>query len=434
VLVLLAAAGVVLGVLSTTPLGDTYRERLDSPHSNGRREQLLGATLHSVSTGSPVVGFGGTRDVQGSFASITGAATPECPACGVPPLGTQGQLWMVVFSQGWVGLALFLGLLLSALRRSWRCRTRAQAVCALAVGAYLVQMPVYDTLGLPLLLVMVTIGMVLRETGPYVDERPVRLHAAPRPARVVGAVLVAGTVLGGSVGLLVPLLQDHATTYRATASILLVATPTYLDPGPWTDAAALPDVADVRPTTVDTEAALLLSQHALRRASARTGTTPRGLREAIRVTAPPSSQVLDLSLEAASPRVAATRARAVSRCYLLERRRYLEARRADLVASLRAALRDLPEHDPTLDDARSAVTARIDALLLADQHVGEVVRERTEAVRRQVEVPAASGAGLGLLVALALLRFPRRRPADPTAHRAAPPHAAALPHRPRRSP
>jgi hypothetical protein len=96
-------AGAVLGVLLllASPLGTLYQDRLDHQHSNDRRAQLLEVTVDSVSHGSPVLGFGTTRDVEGSFASISGAATPDCPACGVPPLGTQGQLWLVVFSQGW---------------------------------------------------------------------------------------------------------------------------------------------------------------------------------------------------------------------------------------------------------------------------------------------------------------------------------------------
>lgn len=432
VLALLATAVVVVGCLSVSPLGETYQQRLDSPHSNGRREQLLRTTLVSVTTGSPVVGFGGTRDVQGSFASITGAATPECPACGVPPLGTQGQLWMVVYSQGWVGLALFLGLLLSALRRSWRCRTRAQAVCAFTVGAYLLQMPVYDTLGLPLLLVMVTVGMVLRERRTSPGGPPAHGRAPAPPARVAGAVLVGGTVVGAVLGLLVTTVQDRPTTYRSTTSILLVPTPSYLDPGPAPGTAPVSTlvVEEPRPTTVDTEAALLISERSLTRAAGRTSTTPSQLRVAIRVSAPPRSQVLDLSVDASSASLAATRATAVSRSYLRERRRFLEARRADSVASLRQALRELSALDPALEESREALAARIDRLLLTERSVGDVVRERTEEVRRQDEIPSASGAGLGLLAALGLLRLARRRSGRPPAAPARPPAPAPVQHRP----
>ena len=98
-----------------------------------------------MSRGSPVVGFGSTRDVEGTFTSIAGGATPSCPACGVPPLGTQGQLWLVLFSQGWIGTLFFLTFFVLALRRTWRCRTVDQTVTTFVVGIFLLQLSVYDT-------------------------------------------------------------------------------------------------------------------------------------------------------------------------------------------------------------------------------------------------------------------------------------------------
>ena len=105
-------------VLWASPLGNLAEQRADNQHSNNRRGMLLTETVGSVSQGSPLVGFGSTRDVQGSFSSIAGGATPDCPACGVPPLGTQGHLWLVLFSQGWLGLAFFLLFVVLALIRS----------------------------------------------------------------------------------------------------------------------------------------------------------------------------------------------------------------------------------------------------------------------------------------------------------------------------
>ena len=82
------------------PSREHLRAALDNQHSNDRRSELASETVSSVGTGSPVVGFGSTRDVQGNFASIAGGATADCSSCGVPSLGTQGQLWLVIFSQG----------------------------------------------------------------------------------------------------------------------------------------------------------------------------------------------------------------------------------------------------------------------------------------------------------------------------------------------
>ncbi len=77
------AAGLV-GAVLLGPLLSVVGQRFENQHSNDRRGSLASATVDSVTTGSPVLGFGSTRDVQGSFSSIAGGSTPDCPACGVP--------------------------------------------------------------------------------------------------------------------------------------------------------------------------------------------------------------------------------------------------------------------------------------------------------------------------------------------------------------
>ena len=162
---------VVAILLAVSPLGTVLQERMDHQHSNGRRSQLLQQTVRSAALGSPVVGFGTTRDVQGSFASIAGAATPDCKACGVPPLGTQGHLWLVIFSQGLLGAALFLAFFARAAAMAWPGRTQAQLLCGFVL-TFVLQLPVYDTLGLPMYTVMVAIALAWREH--VADRRALR--------------------------------------------------------------------------------------------------------------------------------------------------------------------------------------------------------------------------------------------------------------------
>ncbi len=184
-LVGLTAAVIFAGVaLTSTPLGDIVDARLDNPHSNERRSQLVGVTVDSMTEGSPIVGYGGTRNVEGTFTSIAGGSTPDCPACGVPPLGTQGQLWLVLFSQGWGGALFFLGFYVLSLRRSWRCRTVNQTVATFVLAIFLLQLTVYDTLGMPMLVVMVAIGLVARE------GTAARFARAPRRRDVVAVATV----------------------------------------------------------------------------------------------------------------------------------------------------------------------------------------------------------------------------------------------------
>jgi hypothetical protein len=150
-------------VLLLSPLVGIVQERLENPHSNERRAQLSSLTFSSVFEGSPVLGFGTTRNVQGSFASIAGGESASCPGCGVPPLGTQGTLWSVLFFQGLVGLALFLLFFALWFFRHWRDPSPLAIAATAAVVLAAVEMFVYDFNGSPLFTLMVAIGLVWRE-------------------------------------------------------------------------------------------------------------------------------------------------------------------------------------------------------------------------------------------------------------------------------
>lgn len=150
-------------VLFLTPLMSIIQERLANPHSNDRRAQLFELTFSSVWQGSPILGFGTTRNVQGSFASIAGGETAACTGCGVPPLGTQGALTSVIFFQGIVGLALFLLFFALWVARHGRDMTPLTLAVTSVMVIAAVEMFVYDFIGFPLFTVMVGIGLVWRE-------------------------------------------------------------------------------------------------------------------------------------------------------------------------------------------------------------------------------------------------------------------------------
>ncbi len=152
-----------MALLFASPLGALLVERLNHGHSNGRRGELLMETVKSTVEGSPVAGFGSTRKVQGSFDSIAGGSTPDCGACGVPPLGTQGHIWLVIFSQGLGGLSFFLAFFYTQFAHYWRSRTVLQAIGTVILLFYAVQLFIYDTLGWPLFIIMIAIGLMWRE-------------------------------------------------------------------------------------------------------------------------------------------------------------------------------------------------------------------------------------------------------------------------------
>ncbi len=412
VIVATAVVGVIAVVaILASPLSSMVQERFEHQHSNERRSQLLVATVESTALGSPLVGFGSTRDVQGSFASIAGGSTPDCPACGVPPLGTQGQLWMVIFSQGFVGLVLFLAFFLTAFGRVWRCRSLTDTLCFFVLVFFGMQLFVYDTLDMPMYTVMATIGLAWRERQHRLGDTTAGLgnHTLEQVLRRVrrGApAILAATLVGGVLGLLTTV--SLPTSYDAKADVLLAPTPRYL---------ATTGQSNTDNITIDTEAALVFSQETLERLPA--ASHPQGydeLRDRIQVTAPPNTSILTISVRGASPEQARTTVQSLVAAYLDSRSDYLEQRRQQVLGSLQ---RDLEQLDATVAARRAAndpavrSSARTTAMVARQQElqaaVGRVTLVGTEAgelvrvypaqqVRTQAEVPIVSGAMVGFLV------------------------------------
>lgn len=391
-----ALVAVSVLALAFTPLGQLINERLANPHSNARRQSLAVETLKSAAVGSPVLGFGSTRKVQGNFASLAGASTPDCPFCGSPPLGTQGQLWLVIFSQGLVGAVVFMAFFLLALFRTWRCRTDAEIVGTLVLSAFLVQLLIYDTFALPMFLVMLTIGLVAREQRETGVDR-VRRTAGQSVRRILasGRVLVLLAVLGAVAGLLVA--RSYPVRYSVEASMLLPHTPTYVATTPQ------PVNNPANDVTVDTAGAQLRSDQTLDRVRRVVAPAPGQppLLDRIALSAEPNSRVLDATVTAASPGEARSTAPLVAQEYLRTTRVQLEKRRAAAIASATA----------THNDVALAMA------VAADTDPGSLIRVgKLEKVSADLEKHIVSGVGLGLLVGVGvaqlwpnLLRSRRRR-------------------------
>ena len=390
----LVAAAVLLGIAAVafvaSPLGDLVGERFANQHSNDRREQLLIDTVSATVNASPVIGFGGTRDVQGSFASIAGGSTPDCPACGVPPLGTQGHLWMLIFSHGLVGAAFFLLFLLIALVHAARSLTLPAELGTLVILFFLIQMFVYDTLGLPLMIVFVAAGLAWRDgraTGPPGSPRD--LLAAVRRHRTQLVVMgLAGLAAGLGAGFLAP------REFVATQYVMLIETPTHL---PLALEARAP-----RRITVDTEASLLVAQQTL----ARVVPSVEGqeeLRARLRISAVPSSDVLVVSLRGPDAAALGPTLDAVTQAYLETRSAYLSTRQGRVLATLYGRLADLTEETGTTDSPEIAeVVEAIDDNLLTPTQAGEAIRrDAATEVPRELPMFGASGLGIGLIVGLA---------------------------------
>jgi O-antigen ligase len=158
----LTLAALLAAALVTTPLGDLVTQRLDSPNTT-TRETLYAASLEAA-TRSPIIGYGAPVSSEGLVDSNDVS------------IGTHGQFWTVLVSQGFPGAALFVGFL--ALM-GWRTRHVSDQLLWLhaVVVVLLVQLPYYDPLPAGLVVTFLCAALCLR----------LAVQARPRPgARSTG--------------------------------------------------------------------------------------------------------------------------------------------------------------------------------------------------------------------------------------------------------
>ncbi|MEV0614932.1 hypothetical protein AB0I81_16520 [Nonomuraea sp. NPDC050404] len=155
-----AAAAATLA-FTLSPLASVFAQRLDKPHSNDIRAFTVGATLTAAGH-SPVIGYGNTRNARGNHRTITTGKTDWCDTCGHPPLGSDGQLWLLIITQGFTGAALYVAFFLGAIRRHWRDRSPIGLGGVLVMGLVLLYMFVYDGLVTPLSLYLISFALLWR--------------------------------------------------------------------------------------------------------------------------------------------------------------------------------------------------------------------------------------------------------------------------------
>lgn len=156
-----ALIGVVLVVgslLFLTPLKGLIDARLQTGHSNERRAMLYEEAGRSAIE-SPLFGYG---------APLPSEWNPNAP-----PVGTQGLLWMVLVSHGFVGAGLFVAWFLYALWRTRSVRNDVRFWCHIMLLIAIIQLAVYDMLPAQLHIMMIGIAMAMRETS-LAAETPAR--------------------------------------------------------------------------------------------------------------------------------------------------------------------------------------------------------------------------------------------------------------------
>jgi len=168
---LCAAAATGALVFALSPLASLVSQRLDSPHSNDIRAFTVSATIQAA-TLSPVIGFGNTRNATGNHRTITTGKTGWCVDCGHPPLGSDGQLWLMIITQGFVGAALYVAFFAGAIRRHWSDRTPIGLAGVLVMSLVLLYMFIYDGLVTPLSLYFISFALLWRNSGAPAGGRP----------------------------------------------------------------------------------------------------------------------------------------------------------------------------------------------------------------------------------------------------------------------
>jgi uncharacterized protein involved in exopolysaccharide biosynthesis len=238
-----------------------------------------------------------------------------------------------------------------------------------------------------------------------------------RHRTVIGALMGIGLLVGLVVGVLQP------STYSATASIALTPVPVYVS-GSTTE--LVPPAV-----TIDTDAQLLGSPRVLGALGHELDVDQGEATEQLSVTASPNSHVLQVTVSAASPRLAATAANAAADAFIEVRRdslgalqdsqfrqlRYLVSLQERALAKEQATRLVMPDQDELFAQILELRTS-LDELEEASAEPADVLSAAEDAEtpdHANLEVPTASGAMLGLLLACLLgIARDRRRPSVPT--------------------
>ena len=184
-------AGALL--IAISPLYGTIQDRLAHPHSDARRADLAQTAIR-VGLKSPVLGWGTTRDAIGNNRSIALGQTATCKTCGIPPIGTHGQFYLLVFTTGVVGVALYLLFLLRSMAAYWPLTDPVSLAAHTMVAVGIIEMFFYELVGSPQAYLFVALGILWRadikrqREGTVVAGRNspsvLRLQA-PRPANTL---------------------------------------------------------------------------------------------------------------------------------------------------------------------------------------------------------------------------------------------------------
>ncbi len=149
-----AAIAIAAGIaVSALPVMERLDQRTENVSSIETRADLYVETFERTLE-SPVFGYGAPRPSENP---------------GAPSAGTQGHVWIVMFSHGFPGLALFMGWLLWLFLKTIRRRDLVGLVCNTVILISLVEVFYYGVLGAGLVIIMTAGALGLREQESQSD-------------------------------------------------------------------------------------------------------------------------------------------------------------------------------------------------------------------------------------------------------------------------
>ena len=140
--------------LTATPLSNTIQSDLQNPNATEDRFELYEATLSELPN-SPIIGFGGPREVRE----------------GLPPAGTHGQLWIVLFSHGAGGALAYFAFIAGMFWSTRRYRTNVGLWCHVVIFVSLAQAPFYGHTPQQLAIIMVAAAVGLLDVGGLLEPK-----------------------------------------------------------------------------------------------------------------------------------------------------------------------------------------------------------------------------------------------------------------------
>ncbi|TFD66679.1 O-antigen ligase family protein [Cryobacterium gelidum] len=165
--VILALAGLALLVVaafSVLPIEQRLTQRVETSSSTQDRASLYEETF-TRALESPLFGFGAPRP----------SASPD-----IPSVGTQGQLWMVMFSHGFPGAVLFMGWLVWAFFRSIREREPVREACNTVLLVVIVESTYYGIMTTGLLVAMLAAAITMRPQSGATSKLTPALRSSHR--------------------------------------------------------------------------------------------------------------------------------------------------------------------------------------------------------------------------------------------------------------